>query len=140
MAKKNKNQKQRRLEDKVQSSCSVIAAQSYVEGRIKTQDDLLVSGRFNGDIECSGLVRLGQGGKLQGDIHSRYIIIEGQLTGDIKEAEQVEIRQNGKMNGNITTHSLAMAEGSVFQGNIRMSQKGGKPTHFVERRQKESSE
>jgi cytoskeletal protein CcmA (bactofilin family) len=136
--KQNKSPKQRRLEDKEQSSCSVIAAQSFIEGNIKSQDDLLVSGRIIGDIECSGMVRLGQEGQIKGDIHSRFIIIEGELIGDIKEAEQLEIRKNGQIQGNITTKSLAMAEGSALQGNINMSKKGGKPIHFVEKRQKDN--
>jgi len=133
--KQNSTQNQRRLEDKVQSSCSVIASQSSIQGNIKSRDDLLVSGQLTGDIECSGLVRIGQEGRIQGNILSRFVIIEGRVNGDIKEAEQIEIRKNGQVLGNIFTKSLAMAEGSVFQGQINMKEKGGKPTHFVEKRE-----
>jgi len=141
MGKKQKsNPKQRRLEDKVQSSCSIIAPQSSFQGNIKTQDDLLISGFLKGDVKCSGMVRVTQEGRIQGDIRSHFIIIEGELNGDIKEAEQVETRKTGQIKGNITTSSLAMAEGSIFQGNINMSTKGSQPTHFKERREKDNLE
>ncbi|MBD3413636.1 MAG: hypothetical protein GF421_04290 [Candidatus Aminicenantes bacterium] len=133
--KQNKKHFKRRLEDQVQSSCSVIASQSFVQGNVKSQDDLLISGRLKGDIQCRGMVRLGQDGEVQGDIQSRFAIIEGELNGDIKDAEQVEIRKTGNIQGNIFTKSLAMAEGSVFQGKIKMADKGGKPTHFKEKRE-----
>lgn len=140
MGKKQDNKpKQRRLEDKVQSSFSVIAVQSSIQGNIKSQDDLLISGRLIGDIECSGMVRLGQQGQIKGDIRSPFIIIEGELNGNIKQAQQVEIRETGQIHGNITTQSLAIAEGSFFQGNINMSKKDSKPTQFVEKRKKDNS-
>jgi len=136
MGKKQKNnQNQRRLEDKVQSSCSVIASKSSIQGNIKSQDDLLISGKLKGDIECTGLVRIGREGLIQGNILSRFIIIEGHVKGDIKEAEQIELRENGQVVGNIFTKSLAMAEGSVFQGKINMTEKGSEPIHFVEKRE-----
>ncbi len=133
--KQNNKQNQRRLEDKVQSSCSVISSQSFIQGDIKSQDDLLVSGHLEGDVECSGMVRISQEGRIQGNIISRFLIIEGRVNGNIKEAEQIEIRKKGQLYGNIFAKRLAMAEESVFQGQISMTEKGGEPTHFVEKRE-----
>ncbi len=131
----NQNKSQRRLEDRIQASFSVITSQSIIQGDIKSKDDLLISGQLEGNIKCSGLVRIGPEGRIKGSILSPFIIIEGRIKGNIKEAEQIEIRKTGQVHGDIFTKSLAMAEGSVFQGQINMTEKGGKPTRFVEKRE-----
>jgi cytoskeletal protein CcmA (bactofilin family) len=137
LGKKQKNQQEkRRLEDKVQPNYSIIASQSSFIGNVKGKDDFLISGRLEGNVECKGMVRLSPGGQVQGDIHGKFVIIEGEINGNINRAVQVEIRESGCIKGNITTEKLAIAEGSFFQGKINMSQKGDKPTRFVEKREK----
>ncbi len=135
MGKKQKDQpEERRMEDKVQPTQSVIAANTSFKGNITCRDDLIISGSIEGDIQSTGLVRINKSGSVKGDITGRFIVFAGKLDGDIKKAEQLEIQPTARINGNITTSRLAIAEGSFLQGNIHMPQKQ-EPHRFVEKRQ-----
>jgi cytoskeletal protein CcmA (bactofilin family) len=112
-----KEEKRRRLEDKIGPIESVIASNTKFKGKINAQDNVLISGKFSGDIQCEQLVKIDSGGKVKGTVSSTYIIIEGELKGDIQSAEHVEIRQGGRVIGNINTAEIAIAEGSFIQGN-----------------------
>jgi cytoskeletal protein CcmA (bactofilin family) len=127
--------KKRRLEDKIGSDASVIAASTQFKGKISGIESVRIAGQLEGDVKSDRLVWIQRGGHIKGDIDSRHVIIEGKLIGNVKDAEHVEIRTEAHVSGNIQTHKIAMAEGSFFKGEIHMPQKIDKPTHFVEKRQ-----
>ncbi len=129
-----KEEKKRRLEDKIGPIETVIAPNTKFKGKIKGEDNIRIAGRFEGDVKCDQLVRIEKGGKLSGSIVSTYVIIEGELKGNIDSAEHVEIRIDGRVIGNINTSQIAIAEGSFIQGEIRMPEKENKPYSFVEKR------
>ena len=126
-----KEEKKRYLEDKIGPIESVIASNTKFKGEINAQDSVLISGKFNGNIQCEQLVKIDSEGKMKGTINSIYIIIEGELKGDIQSAEHVEIRQGGRVIGNINTAEIAIAEGSFIQGEIKMPHREAKPHSFV---------
>ena len=127
--------KKRRLEDKIGSEESVISASTQFKGEISGIESVRIAGQIEGDIKSDRLVWIQRGGHIKGDIDSRHVIIEGKLTGNITGAEHVEIRAEAQATGNIQTNKIAMAEGSLFKGEIHMPRKVDKPTHFVEKRQ-----
>lgn len=127
--------KKRRLEDKIGSDESVIAASSQMKGTISGIESVRIAGQIEGNVKSDRLVWIQKGGNMKGDINARHVIIEGKLTGNVKDAEHVEIRAEAHVSGNIQTHKIAMAEGSFFKGEIHMPQKVDKPIHFMEKRQ-----
>jgi len=127
--------KKRRLEDKIGSDGSIVAASTQFKGTISGIESLCIAGQVEGDVKSDRLVWIQSGGNIKGDINSRHVIIEGKLIGNIMGAEHVEIRAEAQATGNIQTHKIAMAEGSFFKGEIHMPRKVDKPSHFVEKRQ-----
>jgi len=115
-----KEEKKRRLEDKIGPIESVIASNTKFKGKINAQDSVLISGKFNGDIQCEQLVKIDSDGKIKGT--------------------HVEIRQGGRVIGNINTSEIAIAEGSFIQGEIKMPDREAKPLSFVEKRGSEEPE
>lgn len=126
--------KQRRLEDRIGPIESVIAANTKFRGKINSEDSVQISGNFRGDIKCEQLVKINSGGKIKGTISSTYVIIEGELNGNVEIADYVEIRPDGRVIGNINTSEIAIAEGSFIQGEIKMPDKEDEPLNFVEKR------
>jgi len=124
----------RRLEDKAEETGSIIAPSTTFTGTIDGQDGVRVSGNFKGDIQSGGLVWIGSKGAVDGDVTAPFVIVEGKITGNIKSAEHVEFRSESRVNGNVETVKLAIAEGSFFKGEIKMSSKKDQPIHFVEKR------
>jgi cytoskeletal protein CcmA (bactofilin family) len=127
--------KKRRLEDKIGSDESIIAASTQYKGTISGIESVRIAGQVDGNVKSDRLVWIQREGHITGDIDSRHVIIEGKLIGNITGAEHVEIRVEGQATGNIQTQKIAMAEGSFFKGEIHMPREVDKPTHFVEKRQ-----
>lgn len=132
--------KKRRLEDKVGPTQSIVAPSTKFKGSINGPDSVRISGQFEGDIYIERLVRLAKGGSIDGTIRAPYVIIEGELNGNIESAEHVEIRNDARMVGNINSAKIAIAEGSYFQGEIKMPRKEDEPIIFVEKRKIEEQQ
>ena len=127
--------KKRRVEDKVEPEESIVAPDSKFVGNISGTEGVRVSGYLKGNIQSKGLVWIQRGGKIDGNINSRYAIIEGELNGHTNALEHVELRTEAHVMGNIQTAKIAIAEGSFFRGEIQMPSKEDKPIRFVEKRQ-----
>ncbi len=125
----------RRLEDKVDPEESSVAPGTRFTGTISGTEGVRISGHLKGNVKSEGLVRIQKGGKIEGNIQSRSVIIEGKLKGNINSPEQVELRSEAHVTGNIQTSKIAIAEGSFFQGEIIMPRKEDKPIMFVEKRE-----
>jgi len=135
-----KEDKKRRLEDKIGPIDSVIAANTTFKGKMSGQDSVQISGHLKGDIKCEQLVKIDEGGKVKGSINSTYVIIEGELNGNIESADYVEIREDARVVGNINSVNIAIAEGSFIQGEIMTPDKDKRPMSFVEKRGNEEQQ
>jgi cytoskeletal protein CcmA (bactofilin family) len=94
-------------------------------------------GAVEGDIESGGRVRVDKGGRVRGTIKASDVIVNGQLDGNIDAAGHVELGQESRMVGNIKAARMAIAEGSFFQGEVKMHRAGDQPVRFVEKRNAE---
>ncbi len=129
-----KEEKQRRLEDRIGPIESVIGDNTTFKGKISGHDSVQISGHLKGDIKREQLVKIAEGGKMKGMIESPYVIIEGELNGNVESADYVEIRPEAHVVGNINSMNVAIAEGSFIQGEIKTLDREGRPISFIEKR------
>lgn len=125
------------LEEKAGSSESIIAPGTRIKGTITESISIRISGHFEGRINSEGLVKIGEGGKIEGTINSPYVIIEGEMNGDIESADHVELRSKARMIGKINTINIVITEGSFYKGEIKTSRREDKPIIFVDKRKSE---
>jgi len=67
---------------------------------------------------------IGEGAKVMADITCGSVIINGDVTGNVKATEMVELHKPAKVKGDITTPSLMIDKGVVFDGNSKMDAAG----------------
>lgn len=108
------------IEDKVTTSETVIARGAHFKGVISCPDLLFIMGSVEGDIDCSGMVKINSKGVVHGNIFARTIILEGEVRGHIKSAEYVEIKPTGRLLGNLNAAKIRLFEGCVFEGECSM--------------------
>ncbi len=125
----------RRLEDRLSSDDAVIPAKSIFKGEIAVWAGARIAGEMQGDVRCDGLLRIEETGRVKGNISCPHVILEGELEGDIGPSLQVELRSKAKMRGNIQTQILAIADGSIFDGQVNMPTPETEPVRFAEKRQ-----
>jgi cytoskeletal protein CcmA (bactofilin family) len=124
----------KRLEDRDGQRASVIASNTRFVGTIRGQDTIRVAGNFEGEIASEGMLWVEKGGKINGPVKARWVIIEGEIDGDIEATEQIELRSEGRVNGDISAAKIAIAQGCFFDGKARTLNIKDSPLTFMEKR------
>jgi cytoskeletal protein CcmA (bactofilin family) len=117
---RKRDDKKRKLIDKEFPTESIIAQDTKIKGTIIRTYSIRISGHFEGKINSERHVMVDKGARIEGTIRAPHIIIEGELNGNVESAELVELGSECRMIGNINTDKIAIAEGSFFQGEIKM--------------------
>lgn len=114
-------------EDAVQAH---LGKGSRVEGKLIFEGSVRVDGQVDGEIQAQESVIIGDSALVNAQINAGTVILKGRLTGDIVARKRVELRAPGKLIGNITTPSLLIHEGVIFEGHCSM---GGTAENKVEK-------
>jgi len=67
---------------------------------------------------------IGEGAEVNAEISVGAIIIEGTVHGNIHAKRSVEIHTPARVKGNISTPSLSIDKGVIFDGQCQMEQNG----------------
>ena len=82
-----------------------------------------IEGTITGEIAISGLVVVGETGKVQTDeMKADTVIVAGTVQGNIT-CQKLEIRATGKVWGDIVTTSFSSEDGAFFRGQMRMEER-----------------
>jgi cytoskeletal protein CcmA (bactofilin family) len=125
--------KQRRTLDKVGGISTVIGAGAVFTGQFKGTENYVVYGTIEGDCDLDGTVVVEEGGVWRGQVKAGNVIIAGNVMGDVVAATKVELAATARISGSIAGPVVAIAEGAVVEGKIRMTS-SAEPVRFVERR------
>jgi cytoskeletal protein CcmA (bactofilin family) len=96
-------------------------------GTIKSDGNMRIDGRVDGEIESAGTVVIGKTGVVTANIRARHVFVAGEVRGDVEAPAGLEITSTGKLYGNITVGSLQIEQGGVFRGQSFMNQEGKEP-------------
>jgi cytoskeletal protein CcmA (bactofilin family) len=82
---------------------------------------LRVNGHITGKVTSpGGTLIIDAAARVDGDIDVGVVVISGAVNGDVIGHERVELGPASIINGNISTRTLTMKPGAVFQGDCRM--------------------
>jgi len=126
--------KGRRTLDSVKQFTTLIGAGTSVAGTLRGSENCIVNGTVQGDCEIDGLLVLGEQGRWRGNIAAATVIISGEVNGDILARDKLELSATARVTGNITSPVVAMAEGAIHQGGIKMARDGAAVSSFQEKR------
>ncbi|MBI4668319.1 MAG: polymer-forming cytoskeletal protein [Elusimicrobia bacterium] len=118
---------------------SIIAAETFIQGTVRTNSSLVVDGKIEGNVYDAKHVVIGEQGQVQGDISSETVIVGGKVVGNIQAAKLVQVLSKGQIIGDIRTKSLHIEDGAVFDGTCTMNVEAMTPTtEFTESVEHES--
>lgn len=126
--------KGRRSIDKMKDFGTLIGAESRFTGMLAGKDNYAIYGSVEGDCELSGALMLGPGARWQGNISAAVVFIAGRVDGNVTASEKLEVAPGAEVRGNLSGPAIAIADGAVFEGEVKMP-KPAAVTHFDERRQ-----
>lgn len=128
----------RRFYEKYGNAYAVFSGDQHFYGTIigfeNKQQNIRVEGKFSGDINLPrGVVIVSEGGSVEGNITASCIVVDGRCEGALKARDKMELGETARVTGSVSTPHLAVAEGSIFNGEMH-SGTGMKQHKFKERR------
>lgn len=99
---------------------NALTAGSKIVGNITADSDFRIDGMIEGELNCTGKVVIGEGGRVKGAINCLNAEIMGLLEGKINCSQQLSLRANGKINGDVQTKTLIVEPGAQFNGTCKM--------------------
>lgn len=91
-----------------------------LSGKISFEGPARIAGHVEGEVVASGTLQIAESALVNAQITGETIVLRGKVTGDITASKKLEIRAPGKLFGNVTTPSLVIEEGVVFEGHCSM--------------------
>jgi cytoskeletal protein CcmA (bactofilin family) len=124
----------RRIQDSAAGPTTYIAPSTKIVGTITGQGPYVFCGTVEGDCEINGPLTLAEGGRWKGTLKASDIIIAGTVEGDVIARERVEIAGTARVAGSLSGNSIAVAEGAVIEGEIKVTS-AAQPVKFQEKRE-----
>lgn len=95
---------------------TILANDIVFRGNLKFQDSLQINGDFEGRIETTGHLYIGEKASVRAEIIAKDVSVSGKLEGNIQNSNKVSLNKNSVVNGDIYTKDLSIESGSVFNG------------------------
>jgi cytoskeletal protein CcmA (bactofilin family) len=92
------------------------------EGKLTFEGTVRIDGKLKGEVFSDDVLVVGEGAYVEAEIDIGEIIIHGTVVGNIRARRAIEIHAPGRVKGDITTPSLQIAKGVVFEGRSFMEQ------------------
>jgi cytoskeletal protein CcmA (bactofilin family) len=127
----------RRIRDSASGPATYIAEGATLTGTLKGRGSYVVCGTFDGNCDVDGPVTLAAGGSWKGILKAVDVVIAGKVDGDVIASQRVEVVGTAHVTGSITGNSIAVAEGAVIAGDIKVTS-GATPVAFTEKRRSET--
>jgi cytoskeletal protein CcmA (bactofilin family) len=122
----------RRIQDS-NGQTTYIAASTTIVGTITGKGAYVFCGAVEGDCDIEGPLTLAAGGRWKGTVKATDIVVAGTVEGDVIASQRVEILGTARVTGSLAGNSIAVAEGAIIAGEIKVMS-GTAPVTFHEKR------
>jgi cytoskeletal protein CcmA (bactofilin family) len=101
---------------------TIIGAGAKLEGTVVSAGSLRVDGQVKGQISADGDVMLAPHSQVDADIRAQNVSVAGRFKGNLQVKGRAELNRGGRVDGTITSKTLVVEEGGIFQGQSIMDQ------------------
>ncbi len=98
---------------------TIIGPNAHFRGDVQADGGVRIEGIFEGNIDITGNLVIGEGAKLIAQINANNISVSGAVKGNIT-GNRVEILETGRVWGDLTINSLLLNEGAYLRGQTTM--------------------
>ena len=100
---------------------TVFGPETDFDGDLEYTDDLIITGKFHGNIKSRGNLQIAKGAVCNvGKISVKSIVIFGTVIGNIEASERIEMCEESTVCGDVMTARLRIAEKVNFDGQVTM--------------------
>jgi cytoskeletal protein CcmA (bactofilin family) len=98
---------------------TLIGSGTFVRGRVTGTGDLEIAGRIEGEVTCSGDVRVDGSGLVSASITAHRIVVRGAVKGDLVAEEAVILEAGARVVGDLKAPRIAIAPGALVRGHVQ---------------------
>ena len=97
---------------------SVIGEDMEVVGTVHSSGMVKVAGTVLGDVSADAQLLVAKGGRVEGDVCAREVVLNGEVYGSVVAEKRVELQSSAVIHGNITTPRLMIHEGAAVDSDV----------------------
>jgi cytoskeletal protein CcmA (bactofilin family) len=110
------------------TSKNVLTSDVEIKGNLKFSGELTFDGKLEGEIHTDGVLNLGDGAVVTGNIDAQTVVVRGKVNGNIHAKEKIEIKTKAELFGDIRAAKLVVEEGVTFVGKTEVNPNKVSPT------------
>ena len=98
----------------------LFGPESQVNGKLRFDGSVQIDGTFHGQIKTNDALIVGANATIEAEITCGSATISGSVAGNITASESVALEPSAQVKGDITSPTLSVAKGAMFDGVSRM--------------------
>jgi cytoskeletal protein CcmA (bactofilin family) len=102
---------------------TILDSTATFEGKM-VGSDITVRGRFKGDLEASGVLRIVEGSDIEAIIKASRVEISGSFRGEV-QTDSLQLLEQGRASGTFRAKKLSVREGAKLNGELEVGDTGG---------------
>ncbi|MFQ3576269.1 MAG: polymer-forming cytoskeletal protein [Cytophagales bacterium] len=99
---------------------NIIGKGTVIEGKITTQGNLRIEGKFVGNLETQSKLVTSESSELEGEIKAQNAEVAGKIKGAIYVDDMLVLKSSSFIDGDIYTSKLTVEPGARFNGVCKM--------------------
>ena len=99
---------------------TTIGPTIVIRGKLTSNENLVIRGRIEAEINSSKDVKLESSGIINADMRVKSVTVSGIIVGDIHAEERVWFAPEARVVGDVYTPRLVVEDGASFRGRIEM--------------------
>ena len=99
---------------------TLLGRGSEFEGKLTFEGTVRIDGTLKGEVFSDDVLIVGEGARVEAEIDVGEIIIQGMVVGNIRAKRSIEILTPGRVKGDLSTPSLQIDKGVIFEGRCFM--------------------
>lgn len=105
---------------------TLLGRGSEFEGKLTFEGTVRIDGKLKGEVFSDDILIVGEGAYVEAEIDIGEIIIQGNVVGNIRATRGIEIHAPGRVKGDLTSPSLQIDKGVIFEGRSFMEEAAGR--------------
>ena len=114
---------------------TIVGQGAKLEGTVVSAGSLRIDGQVKGQVNADGDVMLSPQSQVEADIRAQNVSIAGRFKGSIVVKGRAEINRGGRVDGDVTSKTLVVEEGAIFQGQSIMDQQAAQSQNAQQQQQ-----
>lgn len=106
------------MEEPNQDITTIVGRDAVISGTLRAQGTVRIDGRVEGDVLTDGLLLIGEGAMIVGNVSAGSVVCRGMIAGDVVAAEEVALLASASLGGTVRAPVLSVEDGALVNDDL----------------------